>query len=247
MVSNNNTNLLNKARSFGAVYGSAKGYRNISSRLGIINKIVPIHGDKLLDIGCGNGAYTMHMASSFKSVEAIDIEPDRLKIFRQENKLDNINIYNMSADEMDFNDETFDAITAIEVVEHVNNLASVLNEVHRVLKKGGWFALTTPNRFWPLEQHGYKIGHRWFPGWTAPGLVWYPPLHNRLSNAMAFTIKQLKQYTHEAGFTNIGHSYMFPPLDSLADGHFLHRFTKKIEQTPFRFFAQTLILVAAKP
>ncbi|MDA3789404.1 MAG: class I SAM-dependent methyltransferase [Desulfobacula sp.] len=147
MVANNNTNLLNRANSFGAVYGSAKGHRNISSRLGIINKIVPLHGDRLLDIGCGNGAYTMHMASDFKSVDAIDVEPNRLKIFRQENKFDNVTIYDMSADEMNFDDETFDAITAIEVVEHVNNLANVLNEVHRVLKRGGVVCLNYTEPF----------------------------------------------------------------------------------------------------
>lgn len=238
---------LDRAKSFGSIYGSAKGPRNIALRIGLINDLVPMMGEELLDIGCGNGKYTQHLATSFNHIDAVDVEPDRLQIFRDSNQLSNITIHNMSADDLKFDDETFDAITAIEVLEHVTDIAGVLKEAYRVLKKGGWFALTTPNRLWPLEQHGYKIGSRSFPGWSFPGLVWCPPLHRRFSDANAFTVNELKQFISMAGLGYVGHKYMFPPLDSLADGHLIHKMMATLEQTPIKRFAQTLIMVAVKP
>lgn len=64
-----------RARSFGALHGSALGPRNVRLRLAKITELVPLEGDSLLDIGCGNGAYTRAMAPGFRHVDAIDVEP----------------------------------------------------------------------------------------------------------------------------------------------------------------------------
>jgi SAM-dependent methyltransferase len=186
------------------------------------------------------------MAPEFRHVDAIDVEPERLALFKSNNTFSNIHIHQMSADRMNFSENSFDAITAIEVLEHVVDTAAVLREVFRTLKPGGWFALTTPNRLWPLEQHGYKWGSRWLPGWTFPGLVWFPPLHRRLSDADAFTVGYLKDLLRRSGLEPIGSRYLFPPLDRFRDGHILHVLMSALEKSPFRVFSQTVIVVARK-
>ena len=47
-----------------------------------MERIAPLTGTRLLDIGCANGAYTMRLANGFERVDAIDVEPDRLEDFR---------------------------------------------------------------------------------------------------------------------------------------------------------------------
>ncbi len=44
-----------------------------------------------------------------------------------------------------FADQTFDCVSAIEVLEHIENDSDFINQVYRVLKKGGVFFMTTPN------------------------------------------------------------------------------------------------------
>lgn len=47
-----------------------------------------------------------------------------------------------------FNNEEFDSILCFETVEHVSNPADFINELARVMKKGGKMILTTPNILW---------------------------------------------------------------------------------------------------
>jgi len=42
-------------------------------------------------------------------------------------------------------DETFDLVTAFDVIEHLWNTDNLISEAYRLLKRGGYFILTTPN------------------------------------------------------------------------------------------------------
>lgn len=61
-----------------------------------------------------------------------------------------------------FNDNTFDYVIAIEVIEHIEPYADLIflfNEAHRVLKNGGKFIFTTPNGLHSFE---HITHHRMF-------------------------------------------------------------------------------------
>lgn len=203
---------VDKYYGLGGIEGSALGSRNVTARLDSMNRLRRLKGGRLLDIGCGNGAYTIAMADGFTDVVGIDIEPDRLDLFRAAPG-HTIEVHHMSADSTSFEDGSFDAVTAIETIEHVDDPSAVAREVRRVLKPGGVFYLTTPNRWWPFEQHGWRAGNYQVSGWTFPMLTWFRPLHRRFSNARTFTPRELDEAILHHGFRRIGHDYMYPPMD----------------------------------
>jgi len=141
----------------------------------------------------GRDVYTIRLTEGYAKVDALDIEPLRLGDFRAAiagTPLEGrITIAEASASRLDFPDGVFDTVTAIEVIEHVVELCAVLDEVHRVLKPGGWLLITTPNLFFPFEQHGFKLHGTWHPPSHFPFLTWIPPLHDRLAEPRVFTAR----------------------------------------------------------
>ena len=107
------------ARSIGALHGSARGNRNIDGRLGAMARLGALTGDRLLDIGCGTGEYTRRLASGFERVDAIDIEHERLRVFAESEPPGNVAIEAMSVNALEYEDESFDTVTMIEVLEHL--------------------------------------------------------------------------------------------------------------------------------
>ena len=116
---------------------SAFGERGITKRLDALGCRVDLRGNRLLDIGCGDGAYTVRLADGFAAVDAIDVQDGPLALFRERLEgtpaAGHITIGEMSAAKLDFPDDTFDLVTAIEVLEHVEELDQALEEIRRVL------------------------------------------------------------------------------------------------------------------
>jgi len=111
-----------------------------------------VHGPaRVLDIGCGNGALslTLSEAAGFDLI-AMDILPLRTSAVqarkRSREPKAKLQVLLANAERgLPFRDETFDAVVATEVLEHLDNPVRMLGEVHRVLRPGGRFFMTTPN------------------------------------------------------------------------------------------------------
>jgi len=220
---------------------SSKGERGVTKRLAALASITSLQGDRLLDIGCGDGTYTRRLAEGFRQVDAVDIEPERLAVFRSTPQA-GIAVHTMSADHLEFPDATFDVVTAIEVLEHVTDLDATLDEVARVLRPAGRFLVTSPNRWFPFETHGPLIlGARRRP-WAAPGLPWIPPLHRRCSDARAFTVTGLGRRAFRHGLRLTGHTYIMPPFDRSGLGRRVRPITDAVERSPLRFLGMALIM-----
>lgn len=101
--------------------------------------------DSVLDVGCGDGVFTKAIASaaSATEVQGIEIAETSVKAARD----GGLDAYQCDIDSEDFpfDDGNFEAVTALEVFEHLFNPDNFLQETRRVLKPGGKLILSTPN------------------------------------------------------------------------------------------------------
>lgn len=94
---------------------------------------------KVLDCGAGHGAFTKKLVEAGYDVEACDLFPE---IFYYEGvsckKAD-------VTDHLPYPDNTFDAIVAMEIMEHIQDHEVFFKEANRILKPGGSVYISTPN------------------------------------------------------------------------------------------------------
>lgn len=96
---------------------------------------------QLLDVGCGPGALAQELADSGYDVTAVDFSPPRPS--QAPGLLGSIRAD--LASPLPFADASFDVITCIEVVEHVEDQFHLIREIARVVRPGGLVIVTTPN------------------------------------------------------------------------------------------------------
>ncbi len=110
----------------------------------------------VLDVGAGQGHYSMRFARSGFDVDALDINDFSMQRLSRLAGEQNINIKTVTADarKMPYADNTFDAVFAIQVVNLLgcDNVVPMLNEICRVVKPNGqiWFTLDAVEN---MEKH----------------------------------------------------------------------------------------------
>lgn len=113
---------------------------------------------RVLDLGCGIGLTFAILAQNF--INSIGCDVGEKEISATKILLKNLNLKNRLAiydgKHLPFTDKSFDIVTSIEVIEHVDNPAKMLQEIRRVLKPDGILHITTANKLWPIEPH-YKL------------------------------------------------------------------------------------------
>jgi SAM-dependent methyltransferase len=95
---------------------------------------------RILDVGCGTGANLL-MLSQFGDAEGVDLSEDALA-FCRERGLEKVKLG--AAEKLPYDDGTFDLVTALDVVEHLDDDLAGLREMQRVLRPGGRVLLFVP-------------------------------------------------------------------------------------------------------
>lgn len=106
-----------------------------------------IAGKRVLDICCGHGFTSVKCAKNGAQVNSIDISPKMIKLTRKNAAFNNVSEHItaevMSAQEMSFPDNTFDYVTGLGALHHLNiQLAG--REISRVVKNGGRVLFVEP-------------------------------------------------------------------------------------------------------
>lgn len=94
----------------------------------------------ILDIGCGTGAWLERLArTGFSNLHGIDIDIQQFKTERATVSQANLDYDNLNLG------HKFGLITAIEIIEHLENPGCLFSLIQKNLDENGYFLLTTPN------------------------------------------------------------------------------------------------------
>ncbi|MBE0622053.1 MAG: bifunctional 2-polyprenyl-6-hydroxyphenol methylase/3-demethylubiquinol 3-O-methyltransferase UbiG [Burkholderiales bacterium] len=118
-------------------------------RLGWIDGIAQLNGKTVLDVGCGGGILAEAMAKLGAHVKGVDLSEKALKVAMLhllESRLD-VNYEEISAESLAQREPgTYDALTCMEMLEHVPDPASTVSACAQLVKPGGHVFFSTINR-----------------------------------------------------------------------------------------------------
>jgi 2-polyprenyl-6-hydroxyphenyl methylase / 3-demethylubiquinone-9 3-methyltransferase len=113
-----------------------------------IRQAFPTRPVQVLDIGCGAGFLANALSAQGHSVTGLDLSQGSLKIAHHYDATKRTQFRIADAYHLPFRESTFDAVTAMDFLEHVERPEQVIAEAARVLKPGGRFFFHTFNRNW---------------------------------------------------------------------------------------------------
>lgn len=112
------------------------------SRIDIATKLLE-RGNRLLDVGCGNGVLGYIAKNSYKEVYGIDISENALKIAKRRGVI--AKKVNINYEKIPFEDKYFDAVVCLDVIEHVFEPRNLIKEISRIMKFNGILIISSPN------------------------------------------------------------------------------------------------------
>jgi SAM-dependent methyltransferase len=121
------------------------GHRDIVTRsLARYHFIAPYICGTLLDVGCGRG-YGFDILQQHSNMQVgVDISLDFLRIAQA--RLSKSMVTQTAGDTLPFLSDSFDAIIAFEVIEHIQNDRGFLLELRRLASNNAFIAISTPNK-----------------------------------------------------------------------------------------------------
>lgn len=119
----------------------------------------PLHGLRVLNVGCGTGGFNVAAEGAAAGTWGVDLDLDALTIAR--GRVPHERILCAPAERLPFRSGTFDLVYCYSTLEHVADAAAALREMVRVLGPKGALYLHTPSPWSCFESH-YKV--LWVPG-----------------------------------------------------------------------------------
>ena len=99
---------------------------------------------KVLELGSGRGFLTKYLTSLGFNLTGSDFNKHNIKLA---NEINRIKLKHIDATKINEKKDSFDIVISCELIEHLPNVEINIKEVRRVLKKDGFYCITTPNRY----------------------------------------------------------------------------------------------------
>jgi SAM-dependent methyltransferase len=121
-------------------------------------------GDRVLEVGCGMGRYTLLLAEKGVRVEGLDLSPVLLDRLREADggRFD-IPLHCMDLVDAPPKLEAFDSVVALFTLHHLHDLRVSFEAMRRLVKPGGRVAFLEPNAYNPLYYVQMLV---------SPGMTW---------------------------------------------------------------------------
>ena len=103
-------------------------------------------GQTVLDAGCGNGYGAYYLSSLAVRIIGMDISAEAIKYAQAHHQKENITYIRGNCESLPFHEHSFNIICSFEVIEHIPDYFSFLEEMKRILKPGGIAIISTPNK-----------------------------------------------------------------------------------------------------
>ena len=124
---------------------------------------VDISAGRVLDLGCGHGYDAAELVRSGAQVVAMDLDAEGVTAARARD----VACCRADAASAPFPDGSFDGVYCSNLVEHVPSFETLLDEIARLLRSGGWAWISWTNWFSPWGGHNmipfHLLGPRWGP------------------------------------------------------------------------------------
>ena len=134
-----------------------------------ISRLIELTGGRILDIGCADGMFSKVILDKSKAKELIGIDVLKTSIAwanKHWGKIGKMKFRVGDAHKLEFPSGSFDAVVALEVLEHVHKPPEALKEIKRVLKKGGYGIFLVPSDDWLFRVVWFLWLHFYPRGWV---------------------------------------------------------------------------------
>lgn len=182
-------------------------------------------GLDVVDIGCGAGTQTIMWAEAGHRISGIDISAPLIDVARRRASEVGVavNFLVGSANVLDLPDSSADVVLVPELLEHLVDWETCVDEAARILRPGGVIYISTTNRLCPVQQE-----------FTLPAYSWYPPRLKKYCERLSttthphwvqhatfpavhwFTYYQLRDYLDARGITTLDRFDIMQPSTSRA-------------------------------
>lgn len=140
--------------------GFHHNFRRVEECSTLLSWLDPKPGEKILDVGCGDGFYTEKIARKGAEVTGIDIRKKALIRARNRALSQKLHFLEMNAEELDFPENYFDKVISFCVIEHLQDDEKTLRQIARLLKPGGRLFISADSLSNPGLKTEEKESHR---------------------------------------------------------------------------------------